>query len=157
MSMHLIKSVVPAVTIAIKAEEGPPTIVADLFRTKTITSVRHWRRGSRPAVEGFRRPAAWIAALLLAGALSACAEYHSYEKCGTGGCASDANISANVQQLLAQHPELKGSDQLYVKTIDHVVYLSGTVETGLHRDIAASVAREVSGVTNVVNDIAVDK
>jgi osmotically-inducible protein OsmY len=62
-----------------------------------------------------------------------------------------------VQQLFAQHPELEGSDQLYVKTIDHVVYLSGTVETGLHRDIAASVAREANGVTSVVNNIAIDK
>ena len=73
------------------------------------------------------------------------------------GCAADANISANVQGLFAQHPELEGPDQLYVKTIDHVVYLSGTVETGLHRDIAASVGREMSGVKSVVNNIAVDK
>jgi hyperosmotically inducible protein len=94
---------------------------------------------------------------LLTGALSACAEYHPYEKCGKGGCAGDADITANVQGLFAQHPELEGPDQLYVETTDHVVYLSGTVETGLHRDIAASVAREVSGVTDVVNDIAIDK
>ena len=94
---------------------------------------------------------------MLTGALSACAEYRSHEKCGKDGCAGDANISANVQGLFAQHPELEGPDQLYVKTIDHVVYLSGTVETGLHRDIAASVAREVSGVTDVVNNIAIDK
>jgi len=44
-----------------------------------------------------------------------------------------------------------------VKTTDHVVYLSGTVETGLHRDIAASVVREVNSVSSVVNNIAVDK
>jgi osmotically-inducible protein OsmY len=59
--------------------------------------------------------------------------------------------------MLAQHPELEGPDQLYVKTIDHVVYLNGTVETSLHRDIAASVAREVSGVSSVVNNIVIDK
>ena len=155
--MHLVDSVVPAPAVAIKVEAGPPTSVADLFHRTTITRVRDRRPGSRPHVAGSTRPAAWIAALLLTGALSACAEYRSYEKCGNGGCPGDANITASVQGLFAQHPELQGADQLYVKTIDHVVYLSGTVETGLHRDIAASVAREASGVTNVVNDIAIDK
>ena len=145
--MHLINSVVPARAVVTKAEGGPSTIVGDLFKTKAITSVRDWRPG----------PAAWVAALLLTGALSACAEYPPYEKCGKGGCADDANITANVQGLFAQHPELQGPDQLYVNTTDHVVYLSGTVETGLHRDIAASVVREVNGVSSVVNNIAVDK
>jgi len=155
--VHSINSVVPARAVATQAEGGPPTIVADLSKTHTITSGRHWRRGPRLAVEGFSRPAAWSTALLLTGALSACAAYHPYEKCGKGGCAGDANITANVQGLFAQHPELEGPDQLYVETTDHVVYLSGTVETGLHRDIAASVVREVNGVSSVVNNIAVDK
>ena len=155
--MQLIGSVVPALAVATKAEAGPPTIVADPFGTETITSVGGRRPGAPPDVEGSTRPAAWIAALLLTGALSACAQYRSYEKCAGGGCPGDANITANVQGSFAQHSELEGPDQLYVKTIDHVVYLSGTVETGLHRDIAASVAREVSGVTGVVNEIAIDK
>lgn len=154
--MHLINSIIPAPAVAIRAEDGPP-IVADLSKTKMITSVRDWRPGPQPGVEVSTRPAAWIAALLLTGALSACAEYHSYEKCGNGGCPGDANITASVQGAFAQHPELEGPDQLYVKTIDHVVYLSGTVETGLHRDIAGSVAREVSGVSGVVSNIAIDK
>ena len=152
--MHLIDSVVPPPAVAIKAEVGPPTMVA---KTKTITGVRDRRPGSRRDVAGSTRAAAWIAALLLTGALSACAEYRAAERCGKDGCPGDANITASVQELFAQHPELEGPDQLYVKTLDHVVYLSGTVETGLHRDIAASVAREVSGVTGVVNDIAIDK
>ena len=155
--MHSINSVVPARAGANAAEDGLPTIVADLSKTKTITNARDWRPRPRPDVAGSTRPAAWITAFLLTGALSACAEYHPYEKCAKGGCAGDANITANVQGLFAQHPELEGSDQLYVKTMDHVVYLSGTVETGLHRDIAASVVREVNGVSSVVNNIAVDK
>jgi len=155
--MHLINSVVAALAVANRTEDGPPTIGAVLSRQRRSQLPEAGVRCPRPDVEGSSRPAAWITALLLTGALSACAQYHSYEKCGTGGCASDANISANVQQLFAQHPELEGSDQLYVKTIDHVVYLSGTVETGLHRDIAASVAREANGVTSVVNNIAIDK
>ena len=155
--MHWIDSVVPAPTVAIKAEDGPPTMVADLSKAKTITSVRDRRTGPRPAVAGSTRRPAWIAILLLTGALSACAEYRSYEKCGGGSCPGDANITANVQGLFAQHSELEGPDQLYVKTVDHVVYLSGTVETGLHRDIAASVARDATGVSSVVNGIAIDK
>ena len=153
--MHSINSVVPARAVANETEDGLPTIVAGLSKTRTITNARAWCPRPRP---GFTRPAAWITALLLTGALSACAEYHPYEKkCGKGGCTGDANITANVQGLFAQHPELEGPDQLYVKTTDHVVYLSGTVETGLHRDIAASVVREVNGVSSVVNNIAVDK
>ena len=145
--MHSINSVVPARAGANAAEDGLPTIVADLSKTKTITNARDWRPRPRPDVAGSTRPAAWITALLLTGALSACAEYQPYEKCAKGGCAGDANITANVE----------GFDQLYVKTMDHVVYLSGTVETGLHRDIAASVVREVNGVSSIVNNIAVDK
>jgi osmotically-inducible protein OsmY len=155
--MHSSDSVVPARTVGTKAENGPPTRIADIFKRKTITSFRHWHPSPRFDVQGFTRAATWIAALLLTGALSGCAEYRSYETCGPGGCPGDANITANVQGSFAQHPELEGPDQLYVKTLDHVVYLSGTVETGLHRDIASSVAREVSGVTSVVNDIAIDK
>jgi hyperosmotically inducible protein len=147
--MRLINSLALARSFAIKAAGRPSTIAADSFLTKPIKSVKGWRPGSRPA--------AWIAALLLTGALSACADYRSYEECGKGGCPDDANITANIQGLFAQHRELEGPDQLYVKTIDHVVYLSGTVETGLHRDTAESVAREVRGVSSVVNNIAIDK
>jgi osmotically-inducible protein OsmY len=52
---------------------------------------------------------------------------------------------------------LQGPDQLYVNTVDHVVYLSGTVETGLHRVTAESLAREAPGVTRVVDNIGVEK
>ena len=155
--MHSINSVSPGPPMGNKTEDAPPTIAADLSKTTTITSVRDWRPGLWPPVKGSTRATAWIAALLLTGALSACAGHRSYEKCGNGGCSGDASITANVQGSFAQHPELEGPDQLYVKTIDHVVYLSGTVETGLHRDIAASVARDVSGVASIVNDIAIDK
>ena len=155
--MHLINSVFPAPAIANTTEDEPPTVAADFYKTNTFTSVRDWRPGLWPRVAGSTWATAWIAGLLLTSVLSGCAEYRSYETCGEGGCPADASITASVQGLFAQHPELDGPDQLYVKTLDHVVYLSGTVETGLHRDIAASVAREVSGVTGVVNDIAIDK
>lgn len=153
--MHSLDSVVPAAAVAIKAEAGPPTRVADFFKTRTITNCRSGRPGSDE--QGSPRSAVWIAALFLTGALSACADYRPDEPCGKGGCSGDTNITANVRGSFAQHPELQGPDQLYVNTREHVVYLSGIVETGLHRDIAASAAREVTGVTSVVNNIAIDK
>ncbi|MFZ1904657.1 MAG: BON domain-containing protein [Steroidobacteraceae bacterium] len=98
-----------------------------------------------------------IGALFLTAAISGCAEYHAYENCGSDSCSGDANITANVQSSFAQHGELQGPDQLYVNTVDHVVYLSGTVETGLHRITAESLARETPGVTRVVDNIGVEK
>lgn len=154
--MPLTSPIVSDLAVAIYAEQGLKTIVADRSKTDTITSVSEWRPALLPDVERSAGAAAWIAALLLTGALTACAGNGAYERCRTGGCSSDANITANVQGLLAQHPELQGPDQIYVKTVDHVVYLSGTVETGMQRSIAASVAREVSGVSRVVNDVAVE-
>lgn len=155
--MHSLDSVVPAAAVAIKAEAGTPTRIAGFFKTRTITNFRNGRPRPRSDEQGSPRSAVWVAALFLTGALSACADYRPDEPCGKGGCSADRNITANVRGSFAQHPELQGPDQLYVNTRDHVVYLSGIVETGLHRDIAASAAREVTGVTSVVNNIAIDK
>jgi osmotically-inducible protein OsmY len=96
-------------------------------------------------------------ALVLTSALFGCAGYQGREKCRDSGCISDAQITSEVQARFAQHTELRGPDQLYVQTLNHVVYLSGMVETGLHRDIAASLAQGANGVTRVVNDISIEK
>jgi osmotically-inducible protein OsmY len=40
-----------------------------------------------------------------------------------------------------------------VQTLDHVVYLTGLVDTDLERQIAESVALEADGVSKVVNSI----
>jgi osmotically-inducible protein OsmY len=40
-----------------------------------------------------------------------------------------------------------------VQTLDHVVYLTGQVDTELERSMAESVAREVAGVQRVMNSI----
>jgi len=42
-----------------------------------------------------------------------------------------------------------------VQTINGIVYLTGTVATGLQRADAESVASEVPGVDKVVNSIAI--
>jgi osmotically-inducible protein OsmY len=76
------------------------------------------------------------------------------------GCAvgkSDEKITANVREAIEQHPDLGPPGGIRVQTRDGVVYLSGIVDTGLSSENAAIVARSVSGVTGVVNNVSVDK
>ena len=93
-------------------------------------------------------------AVILAGALAGCA---TYEKCGLEGCAGDAKVTANVQALFDQHPELGPSGSIDVQTLDHVVYLNGLVDSGLERSMAVSLAQEAPGATRVVDTIAVSR
>ncbi|MHB8478051.1 MAG: BON domain-containing protein [Steroidobacteraceae bacterium] len=88
--------------------------------------------------------------VLAGGALAGCAVY---EKCGVSGCPGDAEITAQVQALFVKHPELEPPNLIHVQTLDHVVYLTGLVDTDLEQQMAALVAREAPGVTNVVNSI----
>ncbi len=94
---------------------------------------------------------AFAFAAIFAGALQGCA---TYKDCGFGGCAGDAQITANVQTLLKQHPEL-AANTIQVQTLDRVVYLDGLVASGLERSTAESVARQAPDVTRVVSSIAV--
>ena len=91
--------------------------------------------------------------LILIG-LSGCA---TFEKCGVEGCASDNKITANVHAAFAQHPELGEPNSIDVKTVNHVVYLSGGVSAGEMRLTAESVARQVKGVARVEDSIYVTK
>jgi osmotically-inducible protein OsmY len=90
----------------------------------------------------------WTAVLITA--LAGCT---TYEKCGFEGCPGDAKITANVQTLLNQHPELGST--IAVQTSHRAVYLDGFVSNGLDRETAESLARTAFGVTRVVNDITV--
>jgi osmotically-inducible protein OsmY len=91
-------------------------------------------------------------ALLLAGTVPGCA---AYRHCGFHGCPGDAEISAEVQGLLDQHPALEAPNQIHVQTLSHVVYLSGLVGTPFQRRLAESIALEAAGATRVVNTIGV--
>jgi osmotically-inducible protein OsmY len=91
-------------------------------------------------------------ALMLASLLPACS---TYTKCGLAGCPGDAEITAQVQALFDQHNVLGAPNAISIQTLDHVVYLSGLVDTGQERAIAEEVARGVAGVTRVVNSIGV--
>jgi osmotically-inducible protein OsmY len=91
---------------------------------------------------------------IVTGTLFGCAEYGAYRKCGSGGCPGDAQLTAEVRQLLNQHPESRPPNQVYVQTLDRVVYLSGQVATELQRDTAESAAREARDARRVVDIIA---
>ena len=87
-------------------------------------------------------------------ALSGCTEYSAYRKCGWNECPGDAQVTAEVTGLLNEHRELQPPNQIYVKTLDRVVYLSGQVATDLQRETAAALARGAPGARRVVDDIA---
>ncbi len=92
--------------------------------------------------------------LILSGLLPGCAVER---KCEAGGCADDAKITASVQALINQHPDVGPPDTVHVQTLDHVVYLSGEVSQGLMKQTAEDAARQSPGVTRVVNDISVTR
>ena len=89
--------------------------------------------------------------LLFFGALSAHADTPSM------GTSQDSQITHAVEQAIAQHPDLKAPNQIYVDTRDQVVYLSGVVNNSLATNNAEEVALQVPGVLRVVSNIAVDK
>ena len=89
--------------------------------------------------------------LVLVGTFSGCATESSGERM------TDEKITANVQAMIDQHPDVGPPDSVRVETRDHVVYLSGLVSTGLMKRTAEDLAQGSRGVTRVVNDIAVTK
>jgi osmotically-inducible protein OsmY len=93
---------------------------------------------------------------LLAGPVAGCAEYSAYRECGAHGCADDAKITAEVRALLSQHPALGPPNQVYVQTMNQVVYLSGQVATDLQRETAESIATAAAGGHRIVDIIALE-
>jgi osmotically-inducible protein OsmY len=94
-----------------------------------------------------------ITSSLLFCALQGCA---SYSSCGFGACTGDAKITQDVQARLDSMSDFGPPGAIRVATKDHVVYLNGTVDAGLAKHLAESVAKQTPGVAQVVNSIAVD-
>ncbi len=90
--------------------------------------------------------------MLLAAVLSACS---AYKKCGANGCPGDAELSTAIQAEFDKHAALKPPNRIRIQTLNHVVYLTGLVDTELERSIAESIAHDTSGVVRVVNSIGV--
>ena len=114
-----------------------------------LTQGRRRRLGSKSSTNGLR---ALVAVFILAAALPGCAVLPQ-----SSDPAVDQKITADVEARFRQHPELESPDLIDVRTINRVVYLSGTVSAGLQREYAESVANRAPGVTKVVNSISVTK
>src|SRR3974390_2051568 len=102
-----------------------------------------------------RAPLIPVLAVAAAGALSGCAAYDAWRKCGAG-CPGDAQLAADVRVRLNEHTELLAPNRVYVSAIDGGGYLGGQVFTDLQRDTAESVARGTPGVPRVVSLIGVE-
>jgi hyperosmotically inducible periplasmic protein len=89
-------------------------------------------------------------ALIVPSLFAGCA---TERKCGLQGCAGDAQITAKVESLIDQHPDI--GTEVTVQTLNHVVYLTGFVSAGEMRATAERVARTAPGVSEVVDTIAV--
>jgi len=100
------------------------------------------------------RATSLLVLVALSSALGGCAALREYHECGYHGCPADASLTAQVQGLLRQHPALAPPNQVYVETLNRVVYLSGQVATELQRLNAESIARDAPGVRRVVDNIA---
>jgi len=76
--------------------------------------------------------------------------------CLSGDCNADAAISKAVKHQLALIAILP-EDQVTVQSVDHIVYLSGLVDT--ERDLidAGQRAAGVPGVKKVVNNLALSR
>ena len=106
-----------------------------------------------PPGRGARRALyAWACILVLADALSGCALYDTYEKCGFRGCPGDAKITADIVLRLNRCSFIE-PNVISVQTMDHVVYLNGVVVSSLEISAAESIADQVPGVARVVNSI----
>jgi hyperosmotically inducible protein len=95
----------------------------------------------------------YISAVILAVALTAtlgCASTATQE--GTGEYVDDTVITTKVKTALFNEPTLK-SAEINVETFKGVVQLSGFVSSQSNINRAAEVARNVTGVTRVKNDM----
>lgn len=81
--------------------------------------------------------------LIFSGALFGCATYSP----------GNSGITASVEKRLQQDTVTAPANSIYVQTANHVVYLSGAVDTRIEKEEAEADARETPGVTDVVNTI----
>jgi osmotically-inducible protein OsmY len=100
-----------------------------------------------------RKITALLTAALVA-LLVACAPTAQRE--GTGEFIDDTVITGKVKAALVADPELKATE-INVETFKGTVQLSGFVASPDHIPKAAELARNVNGVKQVKNDIAVKR
>lgn len=95
-----------------------------------------------------------MAVAALAG-LTACETWHKDNGGRSAGrVVDDKNITKEVKDHLGSEPVYKFTN-VDVKTFDGVVQLSGFVRSEDQKERAAQIAQSVTGVTKVVNSIAI--
>jgi len=90
--------------------------------------------------------------LITAGVLAACA---TNPASGPGSGSSDAKITQNIEAQFTKRADWSPPEEIEIQTRNHVVYLTGIVDSGVEVENAESVARQTEGVSDVVNSIAV--
>jgi osmotically-inducible protein OsmY len=93
-----------------------------------------------------------VVASILIVALAACAPTAKRE--GTGEFVDDSLITTKVKAALAADPDVKATE-VKVETFKGTVQLSGFVESRTSIQKAVDIARRVSGVRDVKNDMTV--
>lgn len=94
-----------------------------------------------------------FSALILATALltvAGCAS--TFDQEGTGEFVDDAVVTSKIKAAILQEPSLS-SAEINVETFKGIVQLSGFVNSRADISKAVSVARSISGVTSVKNDM----
>lgn len=91
-----------------------------------------------------------VLSVFLLVSLAGCASTSKQE--GTGEYVDNAVITAKVKAAILHEPSLK-STEIHVETFKGVVQLSGSVNSQAEIDKAIEVARGVSGVRDVRNDM----
>lgn len=93
-----------------------------------------------------------LVAAALSGTVAGCAAVSGRETAGE--YVDDSTITTRVKSAIFGEPSLK-SMQVSVETFQNVVQLSGFVDSGSAKAKAGDLARNVSGVTGVRNDLVV--
>ena len=84
--------------------------------------------------------------------LGACSLFEGRET--AGGYLDDSEISTKVRAKLVDNQSFKGMN-IGVETMDHVVQLSGFVDSQQQKDQAGLLAGQIDGVKSVKNNIVV--
>ena len=119
----------------------------DASRGKPQAPVPH----RRTTMKTIQTVSTFLAALVAAAALG-CASTPRSE--GTGEYVDDSVVTTKVKAAILEQPGLK-SAEINVETFKGVVQLSGFVSSQANVDSAMAVARNVSGVKSVKNDMRV--
>jgi osmotically-inducible protein OsmY len=91
-----------------------------------------------------------VGTFILVTAMTGCATHMA---CSGSGCAADEDTTAAVNAAISAHADLGPPSQIQVSTTNHVVYLTGIVDSRYQRSIAGTLAAKTDGVTKVVNSI----